>query len=324
MAVQASTVAAYKIAVTETDKVVKANKVIEPRFRDITGKLVSAMKDKDQPKIELYMKALEVERTAITTAMKSVDMALGNLRQVETEDDFVATRLADIEKLMNIVDAAKKSLTAKFRAIEKLDAEAHKAADAARDVGEEAAQTLARIDRDVDEEKKRLSALYRKAEDLNTKASDAVDERDAKALKDAQSVFDALDVETQLLMHEELIKLIKSFAEQSKAPVYGPDARAEMLAGVKDLLAREAGVNVYVEQLGKLKDRIPALAIKPIDIAKAAKVLSIERKGEATLAKVLNGPVAKWEQGLDTLAKQLGLKTKGKDMLQALKKAGVV
>ena len=323
MAVQASTVAAYKIAVTETDKIVKANKAIDPKFREITGKLVAAMKDKDQPKIELYMKSLEIERTAITAAMKSVDMALGNLRQVETDDDFVATRLADIEKLMNIVDAAKKSLTAKFRAVEKLDAEAEKAADAARDVGEEAAQTLARIDRDVDEEKKRLAALYRKAEALNTKASDAVDERDAKALKEAQSAFEALDVDTELVMHDELIKLIKSFAEQAKAPVYGPDVRAEMLAGVKDLLAREAGVSAYVEQLGKLKDRIPALAIASVDIAKAAKALAIERKGEAPLAKVLAGPAAKWEQGLDALAKQLGLKAKGKDMVQTLKKAGI-
>jgi hypothetical protein len=124
-------------------------------------------------------------------------------------------------------------------------------------------------------------------------------------------------------MHDELIKLIKSFAEQAKAPVYGPDVRAEMLAGVKDLLAREAGVSAYVEQLGKLKDRIPALAIASVDIAKTAKALAIERKGEAPLAKVLAGPAAKWEQGLDALAKQLGLKAKGKDMVQALKKAGI-
>jgi len=324
MAVKPATVALFKSAIVEVDKIGKSRKAIDAKMKEITAKLEAAIDKKQKPMIDLYLKSLEAEVNLITRAMTPVDVTIGNLNEVQDDEDFVATRLADLEKLTNIVNEARDDYTQLFEEAKNLENKAEKASDAIDDSRGQALRALARLDRGVDDAKKDLGALFRKADEVASRASAAVDAHDAKALSEAQKAFDALGIEVVLNLHADLIERVKAFGKQALSKTYGPDLQAELLDGVKDMLAKEAGTKVYVEQLGVTSKLVAGMVIEAVDIAKAAKALAIERKGEAQLAKVLNGPLSGMEKGLDALAKQLGMKAKGKDMLVALKKAGIV
>ena len=64
--------------------------------------------------------------------------------------------------------------------------------------------------------------------------------------------------------------------------------------------------------------------IEPINVKKALDTLDLDSKVESKLAKALIGTRAAMEKNLDALAKELKLKTNGKQMLAALDKAGLI
>jgi len=127
------------------------------------------------------------------------------------------------------------------------------------------------------------------------------------------------------MLHEGLLKRVKTFGEESAASkVYSDDLKKKLKDGVKDIQSKAVGVNVYVEQLGLAVKRVKELSVGEIDVAKAAKALSIDRAGEAGLKKVLTGPSSGFEAGLEQIGKKLEPKQKGKDMLSKLKSAGIL
>lgn len=200
---------------------------------------------------------------------------------------------------------------------------AEKAIAAAESVEEQATRALARLDKEVKDNKKDSETLYQKAEALNTKAADAVEARDAKALTDAKKAFVALQVEVAVILFDGLDKRVRQFLKDAADKRYSDDLQAELKDGATDLLALMAGTRVYIDQMKAIQTRLEGLAIADVDIKKAAKVLEIDHQ-DAKIAKVLSLPVGALEKGLDGLAKELKLKTTGREMLANLRKAKVI
>jgi hypothetical protein len=100
----------------------------------------------------------------------------------------------------------------------------------------------------------------------------------------------------------------------------------------KDQLARELpGLKKKLDDAVDLEAKIikyhldiKAMKIKPVNHRKAASLLKISSQHESRLKKALelDGPAR--EKALDALAKELKLKTAGKDMIAILKNAGVL
>jgi len=324
MAGKPQTAATFKNVVIRVDRVGKARKVLEPKFKELATKLAGAMQAKDGPMLELLLKGLETHVSATTAAMKEVDLALADLREVETDDDFVAARMPDLEKVMTVVSEARTAFTKQFEAAKQLDNKGEKVLAASDDAGERALRALARLDHEVDDAKKELTALFGKAEPLNTKCCEAVDAHDATALKAAQSAFKALGVEPSVFLFEGLVKRVDAFEKEDAASKdVSAEVRDELKDGVKDMRVKLAGVRVYADELGKMQERIPALEVAAIDVKKAARVLELDHQ-DAKIQKALAGKSATWERGLDALPKELRMKKTGKQLLQDLQRAHVL
>jgi hypothetical protein len=69
---------------------------------------------------------------------------------------------------------------------------------------------------------------------------------------------------------------------------------------------------------------IDGLELETIDTGKVISALNIQGPVNAAWLDFLKAPAVTWPKGLDRLAKQVGLKTSGREMLAMLKKARVV
>jgi hypothetical protein len=323
MATNPAAADAYKKAVLKTDQIVKAQKKINPRFEELSTKLPAAIKAADGPMVELYLKSLQVLIRDIDNSLNDTRLALGFLDTVEDDEDFVSTRLQDVEKVTKLVSDARSSLTNQYKTAKQLENQAEKSLEGQHGTQEAAFRELAQLDKWITDEKKELVAAFQKAEQLNTKATNAFEARDARHWRMPKSHAGTGDrcAEDHIRRHESSLKKFQQRAEDKR---FTTQTTAELKDGVQDLLSRHIGSRVYLDQLEKTEKRVLEFKIAEIDIKKAAKVLELDSKAEPKLAKVLKGPGPAIEKGLEALAKELKLKTSGKEMAAALRKAGVL
>jgi ribosomal silencing factor RsfS len=76
--------------------------------------------------------------------------------------------------------------------------------------------------------------------------------------------------------------------------------------------------------MGKQEKFVQDFKLEPINVKKALDTLDLDPKAESKLAKALVGTRAVMEKNLDALARELKLKTNGKQMLAALEKAKLI
>jgi hypothetical protein len=325
MAVNPNTAKEFARAVGLVDQVAKARKATEPKFEDLKKRVAIAIKAKDGPKLELYRSAFEAMVSEIAKGSGLVDTALGSMREIETDEEFVSGRLAAIDKLMTIISEARTSFARMFKDAKDQQKQCEQALAASDDAGEDAQRALARLQKRADDDRDKLKDTFTKSEALAARGQAAVDKRDAKALKDVQKAYDALLVEPAVFLHGKLMDDVADFADKAGASKsYGPDIQAEMKDGARDIQNKAAGVRGYVEQLTQTSKLVADMTVEEIDTKKAAKVLAIDRATEDKVAKVLNGPPAAWLPGLEQIGAKLTPKRKGKDMLDALKKNNVL
>jgi hypothetical protein len=290
----------------------------------LSTKIPTAIQDADGPKIELYLKSLKVEISDIDDSLEDTRAALDLLDTVENDEEFVSTRLKDVEKITKIASDARTSLTSQYKSAKQFENQAEKALDGQHGTEQEAFRNLAQLDKWIADEKKELKTAFDKSEQLNTKATEAFERRDAKSLADAQKGISALEIGVKRILFDGHESSIKDFMKKADDKRYSESATAQLKDGAQDLLSRHAGTKVYLEQLEATEKRVLGFEIAEIDVKKALKVLEIENKYEGKLAKVLKGPESSMEKGLDALAKELKLDTTGKEMLATLRKAGVL
>jgi len=326
MAANPDTLKSFKELVLITDRIMKAQKKINPRFDlEISSSLHIAIKDKDGPKIELYLATLKATLKDIENSLDDTRSALMRLGDIEREDeDFVSEHLTDLDTLTGKISDAQSSLTQQFEDGKKFQTQGEKALDALRGTVDKAYQELAELTKWMNDEKKDLKETFQKSDQIATKAQAAFDARDAKALADAQKAMEALGFGGKAAIFDSHEGQIKDFIKKVEASGFEADAIAELKKGAQDVQSDHVGSKVYLDQLEKQQKMVRDFDIEPIDVKKAAKTLALDSKTEPKLAKVLAGPRSAMEKGLDALARELKLKTTGKQMLAALDKAGLV
>jgi hypothetical protein len=305
-------------------QIARIKAVLDPKWKDVTGKLDGAIKAGNGAKIELYLSALDGRIKEVTKALHAARVAMGEVRELQLDEDFVAENLAAVDAAVSILSEAVTGFTAQFIQGKKLQNQAEAAADSARDASGQATAGQSELEGEMEDIKTSLSALFRKSDAIQVRAVAAVKARDAKALDKARKEYDALDIEVELFQFDGLMKRVKALAASAGSKDHSPEVQAQLKDGARDLMNQATGVKVYVEQLRLGIERMKALKVEAVDVGKAAKLLSIDRAGEAALRKVLQGPPAGLDAGLEQIGKKLEPKQKGKDMLAKLKTAGIV
>jgi hypothetical protein len=323
MAIEQATLQAFKLAKELSDKLKVVRPQIEKRLDELINKLAKAADDLDEQNIKLYLKALDGEKHLLTKAMASVTVATANIEQVEDDEDFLNTRLKELEAVSKAVKEAKNSFDQRYAtamAIEKM------ARDAAKKAGSEntkLTERLASVDKLIADVEKLAVPASKKAQLIERWAGEAVEAHDAKGLEKQQSDMDALDV-PGIISDFNNAKENNDWAVRSvKEATLEAGQRREMIDDLKDFADRLKALASITDDLDDRQKSVAAMKLGKVDVSKAAKVLSIDKKGETQLAKILGGPSDKWAVGLDGLAKQLGMNVRGKDMVQKLGKAGI-
>ena len=313
----------FKYTKELSDKLKAVRPVIETRLAELTTKLQRAIDSLDEANIKLYLKALEGEKHLMTTAMETVATALRNIADIEDDEDFLNTRLKDLEAVSGPVDEAKKSFDKRYAAAMVLERSAKAAAVKAKSQGTVLTDQLAELDKEIADVEQLVVPAAKKADTIERLAGSAIIDRDEKALKKQKDDFDALDVPGIVSgygnVQENLVWAVKSV----KDATLDAASRKELNDDLSSFADRIKDLKADVQNLDDMRKTVPDMSIAKIDVGKAAKALSIERKGEAPLAKILGLPSDKWASGLDGLARQLGMKTTGKDMVKLLDKARI-
>lgn len=323
MSIEPATLQAFKRAKDLSDKLKAARPQIEKRLTALMDKLAKATDDLDADGIKLYLKALDAEKHLLTTAMQSVAVANANIEEVEDDEDFLNTRLKELEAVKAPLDEAKKSFDRRYADAMAIEKMAKDAAKKAAQGNTKLIERLASLDKLIADVEKLAVPASKKARLMQYFADEAVVNRDVKALAKQQADMEALDVPGIVSdfgnAKDEDVRVIKGVKEATLEA----GQQADTIDDLKDYADRLKALDAMTDELSDTAKRIAAMKIDKIDVSKAAKALSIDRKGEAQLAKVLSGPSDKWATGLEALAKQLGVNARGKAMVQKLGKAGI-
>ena len=119
---------------------------------------------------------------------------------------------------------------------------------------------------------------------------------------------------------DELKEQFKAFCTKCESKGLNKDQQDQL---ARDRKTFDGMVQEYAQINAKLVSidiEIEGMEIPGVDVKKAAALLKIPSGQEAKLKKALDAG-AGMERALDGLAKELKLKTSGKDMIAALKKA---
>lgn len=319
------TAAQFAKAKVTAAQIGKVRAAFDPKWKDVVTKLRAAIKARQNDKIDLYLAALDGRIKELNKVLRAATLARGDLRGIQFDEDFVAQNLSEVEKAVTTVSEAVDGFTEQFDEGKTLQNEAEAASTKFQGGANQAMTNLSALEGEMDEAAGELSALFKKQDAIHSRVVKAAESRDAKGLEKAQKEHAALGIDVALTLHAGLVKRVREFGEKAASnAVYSDDLKKKLKDGVRDIQNKAVGVNVYVEQLGLASKRVKAHSVGAIDVAKAAKALSIDREGEAALKKVLNGPSSGFEAGLEQIGKKLDPKQKGKDMLARLKSAGVL
>lgn len=321
-----ATLKAFKDLVLKADQIMKAQKKINPRFdSEISSSLPQAIKDKNVPKIELYLTTLKATLKDIENSLDDARSALITLGDIERDDEqFVSEHLQDLDKLTGKITDAQSSLTKQFEQGKKFQEQAEKALASQQNTVDKAFQELAELTKWVNDENKDLKETFHKSDQIATKAQAAFDARDAKALADAQKAMESLGITAKPVLFKSHEDQLKDFVEKISASGFAADDVAQLKKGAQDALNDHVGAKVYLDQMGKQEKLVQDFKLEPINVKKALDTLDLDPKVESKLAKALVGTRAAMEKNLDALARELKLKNNGKQMLAALEKAGLI
>jgi hypothetical protein len=326
MAIDPRTINEFKKVVLLADKIMKAQKTINPRFdQDISNNLPKAIKDKDGSKIDLYLAGLKACLKDIEVSLDDARTGLMYLKEIEIADeDFVGAHLADMDTVRGKISGAQSSLTKQFADGKKFQMQAEAAMAGQQKTQDKANQQVAEFDKWINDEKTELKAAFQKSDQIASKAKEAFEARDAKSLADAQKAAKDLGVDVLEVSYNGQEKPINEFIEELDKSGFEADAITELKKAAQDTLSLHKANKTYLDELLRQQGYVNDFKLEAVDVKKAAKTLGLDSKAEAKLAKVLTGTRAGMEKGLDALAKELKLKTNGKQMLAALDKAGLV
>lgn len=325
MAESAKAAENLKEAVTRLGQSDKESKALAPRVQALVARLAGAIKDRDQPTIVLQNKALGLEVAKIEKALDNVETALGYLAEAEKDDAFVEQNEAKLETASKALSRIRDALTALFKSAKQQRDQADIAVFQLGKSEDAALRELAALDKNFKGRVESIDAAAATVEDFLAKAEAAGRAGDRAGFSSSIGLALSLyntnvgrEKGTPQRAEDDLAAFLKRFSA-----LLGSGGPPVLYNAEKTLRAHIARMRQRLEQIDKRIGEVGKSRPEAIDIAKAARVLKLERQ-KPKLEKALDGPESGFERALDTLARDLKLDTSGKAMLQELRKAKVL
>ena len=319
MAVKPATLVKFKNLVIQTNDLDKQRKQLDRKVTQVRGIMADAIKNGDKVRVGLALKVIQVDIKKLDTVIDTAVTANDTLLALQQDDEFIADRLADVDKLAKVLDDARAGLGRQYESLKKSENEGEAALKAIAGDSKTILIRVAATDRRAKSLIKDVAELAAKSEGFWKEAVAAREARDQKAMDIAVARMEALSgtvwKKTADLFKEDLAKFSK------EAEGFPADLKATVQDAVKDLLAElkptDDELDTYVDALKRAK----TFKIEPVDSKKTLTTLGLEGKWASKLDKVLEGPSTDLERGLGALAKEAKLDKSGKDLLALLKKA---
>jgi hypothetical protein len=297
------------------DAIEKDNEAQKPEMQAVINKLSDALRAVDQPLILRYAKTLEGQVEIYAGLVTRVRRLVAELGAIDTKD---ADALKRIEGLTKRASAAEDKILRNYEQLKKLLDMAHqkgKDPAIAKALTEWAGmESWMTTQRDV------LRIRVKQMQTLLELAKSSAADGDAKSFAQAQEK--AKVRLTWKPTQREVGDHYMNFCNNCKAAL-GKDLQAELqrdFEKFKRMVSELADLNDQLDALLATiqKMKMPAVAPK-LDVHKAAGLLNV---AEAKLKKAWDGAApGAAEKALDGLARELKLKTTGKEMVATLRKA---
>jgi hypothetical protein len=297
------------------DQLEKDNDAQKGPMQDVINKLSDAIRAMDQPLIRRHAKTLEGQVSAYAGLVARAKKLIDELDKIDTDDAEARKRVV---ALTQKASAANGKIQRNYTSLKQLQDMAHdKAGDSA------AAAVMAQwaeMESWMTTQRTVLQTRVKQMETLVELAESSAADGDQKSFAQAQEKAKLRPTwkPTQLEIGDKYMHFL------ADAKVLGKD--------LQDQLKRDTTkFGRIVTECAELNDKLDALAakVRNMKMAAAPKTAKLDFRKAAGLLDVAEAKLKKaWDAGnddpqkaLDGLAKELKLKTSGKDMLATLKKA---
>ena len=304
----------------KADVLLKAHDKQTEKVRATLFSLKADIDKKNERMIRLHAKALEAMVAELAEHLSRTARLLHDLEALKPDQSLVKD-LAEVEKLTEALGDLERKLTKNYGIVKSSLDEANDALEADEavvDTGEatrEWAVMEAWLRKHLEIFKKRLDQIG----PVRENARKAVAARNAKALAEAIKSSSALATAKPTL--GDIRETYSDFCTKCDAQVLTKNLQDQL---ARDRKTFDAIIDEMAEISGKvvaIDKEIAAMELEPVDVKKAAALLKIPGSQEAKLKKALSLDGPAMEKALDALAKELRLKTTGREMIAALKKA---
>lgn len=291
----------------------KDNDAQKPAMSNVIAALSDAIRARDQPLIRRFAKLLEEQVSVYAGLVNRANKLLDELGRINSDDRDALKR---VEALKRKASDAQRKIVSNYEKLKGFQDMAHKAGDPAATA---AMAEWAEMESWMTTQREVALIHVKQMEALVELADSAVKDGDAESLAQAQekaklrlkwpTAGDMVMRFTALCAKCETA-LAKDLQEQFKRD------RAKF----QRMLTEIAGLNDKMDaHFAKLKNmKMPAAKSAKLDVRKAAVVLGV---AEAKLKKAWDAGANAPEKALEGLAKELKLRTSGKDMVLSLRKA---
>ncbi|MFN0182418.1 MAG: hypothetical protein ACKVQR_01235 [Aquabacterium sp.] len=293
-------------------------------FAAFVPKLDDAVKKKAEPMMRLYLPKVEPLEARLGDLISSFDGAETLVADLSANAEYTedAKRFAALEKLAADVTKKQGQLTEMLKKIKALVPQAGETLRAAGNQADEMLRDVARIKDMVADQLKYWQDVQTDMPKLADKARKAHAAGKQKDLTDARLKLIEYGKRSTVLGPLK-VKIAKYKAEH---PTLDKDGKTEltwMLDDIYQMEEVEKARGELVKDLMKL-GQVQAEAAPTINMPKALKATGLPDGAKTALKALLEEPKAKWEKGLEALAKKHGVATSGKVMVASLTKEKAV
>jgi len=293
----------------------KDNEAQKPAMQDVINKLSTAIRAMDQPLIKRHAKTLEGQVGVYASLVTRAEKLVAELGAIDTNDGDALKRIVALTEQASV---SQKKIKGNYEKLKELLSMAHAKAT---DPAVAAVMTQwAEMESWMTTQREVLRLRVKQMETLVELARSAIADGDDKSLAQAQekAKLRLTWKPTQLEVGDKFMKFLnlcekalgKNLQDELKRDIEKFKHMVSELADLNDKLDR------YLAALKSMK--MPPAKPARLDVHKAAGVLGVE---EAKLKKAWDAAAAAPEKALDALAKAAKLKTTGKEMVAALRKA---
>src|SRR4051812_10507739 len=305
----------------KANELLKAHAGQTEKLRTILFTLKAAVDKPDEASIRLNLRALGTEEAELANHLSRTAKLLDLIENIDCDDGVLAD-YDELTKLTAELSELKRKINNNYAIGKKSEDEANKALENHKegqaDVTAQWAVQEAWLRKHLEMAKKRLQDI----EKLSEKAKKAAAERNDKVLAETQKA--SAQIRETKPTYQELADGFREFCEKVKPKSMSKDLQDQFQRDKVTFQKIVDELQVTSNKILEFDSKIETLQTAGVDYKKAAGLLKVPNQFVGKLEIILEGSTSGMEKALDQFAKDIKLKTTGKDMLATLKRAKMI